>query len=55
MARKKKDKFVVEKEVKKLARERVGTVRPAFPIEPKASRKKPKHKQLPGEEGNGLA
>ena len=54
MARKKKDRFVVEKEVRKLARERVGTVRAAFPIEPKTARKKPKHKQPPGEE-NGVA
>lgn len=55
MARKKKDRFVVEKEVRKLARERVGPVPPAFPIEPKKTRKKPKHKRLPGEEEHGLA
>jgi hypothetical protein len=54
MARKKRDKFVLAKEVRKLARERVGTVRPAFPIEPKTARRKPKHKQPPGEE-NGVA
>lgn len=49
MARKKRT-FVLGKEVRKLARERVGTVKAAFPIEPKAERKKPKHKKpLSGE------
>ncbi|HWB98787.1 MAG TPA: hypothetical protein VG672_18890 [Bryobacteraceae bacterium] len=44
MARKKKA-FVVSKEIRKLARERVGTVKPAFSIRPKTDRKKPKHKK----------
>lgn len=43
MARKKK--FDLKKEVRKLARERVGQVRPGAPIEPKSARKKPKHKK----------
>lgn len=48
--RKKKKKFVGEKEVKRLARERVGAVPPARPIENKRERKKPKHKRSPGDE-----
>ncbi|HZT31514.1 MAG TPA: hypothetical protein VFA33_16615 [Bryobacteraceae bacterium] len=44
MPRKKKP-FVLGKEVRKLARERVGTVPAAFPIEPKTGRKKTKHKK----------
>src|SRR5437868_2546831 len=42
MARKKK--FEMQKEIRKLARERVGTVPSSRPIEPKSQRKKPKHK-----------
>jgi hypothetical protein len=38
------------KEVKAIARERVGTVPAAKPIEPKSRRKKPKHKKPPDEE-----
>ena len=49
MARKKKT-FDVGKEIKAIARERVGTVPAAKPIEPKSSRKKPKHKKRPEEE-----
>jgi hypothetical protein len=49
LARKKKA-FDVAKEVKAIARERVGTVPAAHAIEPKASRKKPKHKKRPEEE-----
>jgi hypothetical protein len=45
----KKRRFSASKEVRKLARERVGTVRASRPIEPKA-RKQPKHKKPPGEE-----
>ncbi len=48
MARKKKT-FDVSKEVKAIARERVGTVPASHPIEPKSGRK-PKHKKPPGEE-----
>jgi hypothetical protein len=48
LARKKK--FDVAKEVKAIARERVGRVPAAKPIEPKSLRKKPKHKKRPEEE-----
>jgi hypothetical protein len=49
LARKKKQ-FELGKEIKAIARERVGTVPAAKPIEPKALRKKPKHKKrLEGE------
>ena len=41
----KKPKFNVEKEIRKLARERVGTVPASRPILPKLARKKPKHKK----------
>jgi len=47
----KKRPFDVGKEVKAIARERVGTIPPAKPILPKSSRKKPKHKKPPEEEG----
>ena len=50
MATRKKKKFEGEKEVKRLARERVGPVPPARPIKDKLSRKKPKHKKPPGDE-----
>jgi len=43
--KRKKPKFNVEKEIRKLARERVGTVPSARIIEPKPARKKPKHKK----------
>ena len=49
--RRKKPKFDVKKEIRKLARERVGTVRAARVIVPKLSRKKPKHKKAADEEG----
>jgi len=50
MARKKQI-FDVPKEVRKLARERVGTVPSAKPIVPKSERKKPKYKKpLTGED-----
>jgi hypothetical protein len=48
MARKKK--FDVNKEVRKLARERVGRVPSSRPIQPKQLRKKPKYKKPAGEE-----
>lgn len=44
MPRKKKI-FDIDKEVKAIARERVGTVPSSKTIEPKSSRKKPKHKK----------
>lgn len=37
-------------QVKRLARETVGQVKPAQVIEPKKQRKKPKHKRPPGED-----
>jgi hypothetical protein len=48
LARKKKT-FDVGKEVKAIARERVGVIPAARTIEPKAGRK-PKHKKRPAEE-----
>ena len=44
MARKKQI-FDFKKEVRKLARDRVGTVPSSKPITPKSERKKPKHKK----------
>jgi len=41
----KKRKFDQKKEVRRLARERVGAVPAAKVIVPKSKRKKPKHKQ----------
>jgi hypothetical protein len=41
----KKPEFELGKEVRAIARERVGTVPAAKPIEPKSARKKPKHKK----------
>jgi hypothetical protein len=43
--RRKKPEFNEKKEVRKLARERVGVVPASRPIEPKDKRKKPKHKK----------
>lgn len=50
MARKKR-KFDLKKEVRKLARERVGTVPSSRVIVPKLARKKPKHKKPLDAEG----
>jgi hypothetical protein len=41
----KRKKFDVNKEIKAIARERVGSPKPARPIEPKAQSRKPKHKK----------
>ena len=41
----KKKPFNLGKEVKAIARERVGTVPSAKVLEPKSTRKKPKHKK----------
>ena len=49
MARKKK-KFDLGKEVRAMARERVGVVPAAKTIQPKSLRKRPKHKKPIGEE-----
>ena len=45
-----KKKFDAVKEVKAIARERVGSVPAARPIEPKSLRKKPKHRKPPEQE-----
>lgn len=50
MARK-KPKFDLRKEIRKLARERVGTVPSGRVIVPRLERKKPKHKKKLEEEG----
>ncbi len=50
--RKKRPGFDQKKGVRKLARERVGTVPAARPIEAKDKRKKPKYKKAPGLEEN---
>lgn len=52
MARKKKQRFDRKKEVRKLARERVGTVPSSRVIQPKTKRKKPKHKRALMEKEN---
>lgn len=41
----KRKKFDARKEVKAIARERVGSPKPARVIEPKSERRKPKHKK----------
>jgi hypothetical protein len=46
----KKQIFDFKKEVRKLARDRVGTVPSSKPIVPKSERKKPKHKKPPTSE-----
>jgi hypothetical protein len=48
--KRRKPRFDKRKEVKAIARERVGTVKPAQVIVPKSERKKPKHKKPPGSE-----
>ena len=45
MPAKKKVRFDIKKEVRAMARERVGPVPPAKPIPPKRARAKPKHKK----------
>ena len=49
MPRKKKT-FDVAKEVKAIARERVGRIPAGKTLEPKSQRRKPKHKKPPDEE-----
>ena len=46
----KKKTFDAAKEVRAIARERVGPVPAGKPIEPKSARKKPKHKKPPEDE-----
>jgi len=48
--KKKKSGFRLAKEVKAIARERVGRIPAGGPIEPKSLRKKPKHKKVEEEE-----
>jgi hypothetical protein len=43
--KRRKPRFDQRKEVRAIARERVGTVKPSRPIEPRSKRKKPKHKK----------
>ena len=42
--------FDQKKDVRAIARERVGTVKPSRPILPPTLRKKPKYKRPPGED-----
>jgi len=53
VAKKNVKKYDVPTEIRRLARERVGAVPSPKVILPKKQRKKPKHKQLPGEETEG--
>ena len=43
----KKPTYDQKSEVRKLARERIGTVKASRPIQPKDARKKPKHPKPP--------
>lgn len=45
--KKRRQGFDQSKEVRAIARERVGAVKPSHPIPPKTTRKKPKHKKPP--------
>jgi hypothetical protein len=45
--KKRKKTFDQNKEVRALARERVGKVKPSRPIPPEKARKQPKHKKPP--------
>jgi hypothetical protein len=45
--KRRKPRFDQKKEVRAIARERVGVVKPARIIVPKTQRKKPKHKEPP--------
>ena len=46
----KKNTFDLGKEVKAIARERVGTIPAGKTLQPKSLRKKPKHKKPPEDE-----
>ena len=50
----KRVKFDQKKEVRKLARERVGIVPASRPLDEKPVRRKPKHKKPAGEEVDGV-
>ena len=41
----KRKRFDAKKEIRAIARERVGSVKASRPIAPKTARKKPKHKK----------
>ncbi len=43
-------RFDQKRDVRAIARERLGTVKPSRPIPPPTKRKKPKHKRPPGED-----
>jgi hypothetical protein len=49
LARKKKT-FDIGKEIKAIARERIGRIPAGKAIKPKSERRRPKHKKPPGEE-----
>jgi hypothetical protein len=55
MTRRKPKPFDEKKEVRAIARERVGTPPPSRVIAPKHLRKKPKHKRAPGESDHDAA
>jgi hypothetical protein len=48
--KKRAGKFDQRKEVRAIARERVGPVKASRVVVPKTQRKKPKHKKPPGED-----
>jgi len=48
--KRRKSRFDVPKEIKAIARERVGAVKPGRAMVPKNLRKKPKHKKPPEED-----
>ena len=50
--KKRKKTFDQTKEVKAIARERVGSVKPSRPIAPSPARKRPKHKKNPEAEAD---
>ena len=52
--KKRKNAFDKKKEVRAIARERVGAVKPSRAIPPDTSRKKPKHKKKPEDVGNEI-
>jgi hypothetical protein len=49
--KKRKKTFDQKKEVRAIARERVGPVKPSRLVRTEKARKKPKHKKSPGWEG----
>ena len=49
--KKRKKTFDQKKEVRAIARERVGPVKPSRPVRTEKARKKPKHRKPPGWDG----